>query len=137
MATTAVKQNGTSKNEVTAKTSVVKKLAQDAVKSAPAKVQKQVPKTPEPTLNLDERINRFEKLKGIATNRERLVGTLSNLTRFNYNSSESCTFYLRDASGLEFKTTNSTLINLIAEQLQQTLEERKSQLEKQLMEFQL
>ncbi len=139
---TATKQNGiaTKKETTTTKKEVQQKLTQQAQgKTLSKSAVKEISKANavKPLINLDERINRFEKLKGIASQRERLVGTLSNLTRFNYNSSESCSFYLKDASGMEFKTTNSNLITLVASTLQETLEKRKAELEKELLEFEL
>ncbi len=123
MATTA-KQNGTSKKETVtkAKQEVVKKLVSDAIKT---------------NVNLDDRINQFEKLRGLANQRERLVNTLTELARFNYNHAESSTFSLKDAKGLEFKTTNTNLIKLVSEQLQETLEARKIELENEIMDFNL
>ncbi|MGH1384318.1 hypothetical protein [Kordia sp.] len=138
MATTAVKQNGSAKKETTVvKRTVTKKLAQDATKPTNGTAQKPEAKPQKQPVNLDERIHRLEKLKGVASQRERLVETLSSLTRFNYNTGGSNSFSLIDASGIEFKTTNSNLIMLVANTLQQTLEERKAELEKQLMEFEL
>lgn len=135
---TAVKQNGSAKKETgTPKATVTKKLAQQAVKPTNGAAHNQTTKPQSPIVNLDDRINRFEKLKGIATQRERLVDTLSSLQRFNYNSGESCSFSLKDAFGLEFKTTNSNLITLVADTLQKTLENRKAELEKELLEFEL
>lgn len=138
MATATVKQNGSAKKETTtAKRAVTKKLAQEVVKPKSESASKPEKKPDAQPVNLLERIQRLEKLKGISSKRERLVETLSSLSRFNYNSSESCSFFLKDASGMEFKTTNSNLITLVATQLQATLENRKAELEKQLMEFQL
>lgn len=134
MATNA-KTNGQSKRETTStKATVQKKLADEATGKPTTPVAKEPTK---PDVNLDERINRFEKLRGIANQRERLVKTLSELSRFNYNSSDSCSFSIKDATGLEFKTTNSNLINLVASQLQATLEARKAEIEAELIKFQL
>jgi len=131
MATTA-KTNGTSKKETTTpKTAVKKQLAQEAAGKTPAPIIKPEIKI----LNLDACIDRFEKLRGVANQRERLVTTLTELARFNYNSSESCTFSLVDATGLKFETTNTNLIKLIASELQKTLEIRKTELEEQLIEL--
>ena len=118
------KQNGTEKKETatTARRTVQKKLASEAIEN---------------NINLDERINQFEKLRGIANQRERLSKTLTELSRFNYNSAESSTFTLKDAAGLEFKTTNSNLISLVATGLQTTLEARKIEIEKEILEFKL
>ncbi|MCB0486169.1 MAG: hypothetical protein KDC47_08235 [Flavobacteriaceae bacterium] len=135
---TAVKQNGTAKKETaTVKKEVQQQLAKDAIDNS-----KDTPKVPEKkevatTVNLDDRIQRFEKLRGMANNRERLVQTLNELTKFNYNQGDSSTFYIRDASGLEFKTTNTNLIRLVTSNLQATLEDRKVELEKEILQFEL
>ena len=42
-------------------------------------------KAPVNTANLDDRIQKFEKLKGPTTNRERLTGTLNEPNKFKYN----------------------------------------------------
>ncbi len=131
MATNA-KTNGQSKNETaTVKKEVQKKLAQGATGKAPTPVVK----TALVNVSLDECIDRFEKIRGVANQRERLSKTLTELSRFNYNSSDSCTFSLKDVAGLEFKTTNTNLIKLIAGELQKTLEQRKVEIEKQLVEL--
>jgi hypothetical protein len=89
------------------------------------------------TINLDERIQKFEKLRGLATQRERLTQTLNELTKFNYNQDDSSSFYLRDSRNLEFKTTNTNLIKLVTEHLQSTLEQRKYEIEEQIVQFEL
>lgn len=135
---TAVKQNGTAKKETaTVKKEVQQQLAKDAIDNS-----KDTPKVPEKkevatTVNLDDRIQRFEKLRGMANNRERLVQTLNELTKFNYNQGDSSSFFIRDASGLEFKTTNTNLIRLVTSNLQATLEDRKVELEKEILQFEL
>ncbi|MBW8244857.1 hypothetical protein K1F50_18765 [Muricauda oceani] len=123
-----VKQNATVKT-------VKDKLTQEAMASTVN--GKDVPDREKPTINLDDRIQRFEKLRGLATNRERLTSTLNELTKFNYNQGDSCSFFIRDSHGLEFKTTNSNLIKLVTEHLQLTLQARKTELEKEIIEFQL
>ena len=73
MATNA-KTNGQSKTEtVTTKAAVQKKLASEASGKATTPVTKVPVK---PNVNLDERISRFEKLRGLANQRERLTATL-------------------------------------------------------------
>ena len=89
-----------------------------------------------PVVNLDARIQQFEKLRGIANKRERLVHTLSELTRFNFNTDDA-SFVLQDSSGMSFKTGNTNLIKLVTSQLQETLEKRKDELEKQIVGFEL
>lgn len=125
------KTNGHAKTETTTpKPAITKKLVEQAVKP-------ETQPAPEPVINLEERIDRFEKLRGITTQRERLVQTLTELARFNYNSSDSCSFYMKDSTGLEFKTTNSNLIKLISDELQHTLETKKTDLENQIIGFML
>jgi hypothetical protein len=111
-----------------AKTSVKGKLTEEAkttpVNGTPAKA-KEVPVKAVPVLapvSLDKRIQNFEKLRGLANNREQLVSKLNELTKFNNNHDGSSQFTLRDSTGLEFKTTNTNFINLVTTQLQATLE---------------
>lgn len=88
-------------------------------------------------MNLEQRIQKFEKLRGLATQRERLTQTLSELTRFNYNQGDSSSFHIRDSHNLEFKTTNTNLIKLVTTHLQTTLEARKEEIEQQIVQFEL
>ncbi|WP_335965486.1 hypothetical protein [Galbibacter sp. PAP.153] len=133
---TKVKSNGTAKKvNATVKKEVQKKLTEEAVgKTVVPEKTKTVGK---PTINLDDRIQKFEKLRGLATQRERLTETLSELTKFNYNQDDSSSFHLRDSRNLEFKTTNTNLIKLVTTHLQSTLEQRKSEIEEQIVKFEL
>lgn len=88
-------------------------------------------------ISLDDRIQKFEKLRGLATQRERLSETLTELTKFNYNQDSSSSFFIRDSRHLEFKTTNSNLIKLVTSHLQSTLEQRKAKIEQQIVQFEL
>ncbi|MCX2682064.1 hypothetical protein OOZ15_19085 [Galbibacter sp. EGI 63066] len=118
MATT-VKQNGIAKKQAaSSKNEVKKKLTKEAIGKSPASAKvKEAVKTNKASVNLDDRIQKFEKLRGLATQRERLVQTLNELTKFNYNQGDSSSFYLRDSHGMEFKTTNSNLIKLVSTHL--------------------
>lgn len=133
---TKTRQNGTAKKEnATVKKEVQQKLTEEAVgKTIVPEKTKTVEK---PTINLDDRIQKFEKLRGLATQRERLTETLSELTKFNYNQDGSSSFYIRDSRNLEFKTTNTNLITLVTKHLQSTLEQRKSEIEEQIVKFEL
>lgn len=135
---TKAKQNGIAKKQTTSSQEVKKKLAEDAIgkPSATTKV-KEAENTDKAPVNLDDRIQKFEKLRGLATQRERLVQTLNELTKFNYNQGDSSSFYLRDSHGMEFKTTNSNLIQLVSTHLQSTLEARKGELENEIVSFEL
>ncbi len=131
-----VKQNGVAKKEnATVKKEVQKKLTEQAI--GKTTVPKKTVVTEKSVINLDERIQRFEKLRGLATQRERLTQTLSELTKFNYNQDDSSSFYLRDSRNLEFKSTNTNLIKLVTTHLQSTLEQRKSEIEEQIIQFEL
>lgn len=137
MKTATVKQNGTAKKETTTpKKAVQKKLAEQATGKTPTPVTNQE-KTPIIPVNLDDRMQKFEQLKGLAHQRERLNSTLTSLTKFKYNQSDSCTFYIKDSDGLEFRTTNTNLIQLVTNHLKHTLDTRKTEIEKQLVAFEL
>ena len=133
---TKTKSNGTAKKvNATVKKEVQKKLTEEAIGKT---VVPEKPKTVEkPTINLDDRIQKFEKLRGLADQRERLTETLNELTKFNYNQDDSSSFHLRDSRNLEFKTTNTNLIKLVTTHLQSTLEQRKSEIEEQIVKFEL
>lgn len=111
-------------------------MANDATGKTPT-VQPVKPNPITPMVQLAERIQGFEKLRGLADQRERLHNTLTDIQRFNYNNDGTSTFFMRDSSGKEFKTTNSNLIQLVAEKLQTTLEARKKQLETEILAFEL
>jgi hypothetical protein len=137
MATAIAKQNGTAKKETTVvKKQVQKKLAKEATGQKPTPV-KETPKIETPIINLDEKINRFEKLRGLANNRELVARKLTEMSKFNYNNDGSSTFYVRDASGNEFKTTNSNLIKMVTSQLQGILQQKKQDIEQQIIVFEL
>lgn len=124
MATT-VKQNGIGKaTSTTAKAKVKQQLATEAI-------------DPKTTQSLDDRIESFEKLRGLATQRERLVDTLGELNKFKYSNGDSCIFMLRDEHNKEFKTTNTNLIKLVTDNLQATLQKRKGELEAEILQFTL
>ncbi len=136
MATT-VKQSAVKKETATSKTAIKKKLTEEAKANVTSANGVQPQKKAAPEINLDERIQKFEKLRGLATQRERLVQTLSEITKFNYNQDDSSSFYLRDSPGNEFKTTNNNLIKLVSNHLQSTLESRKKELEIEILAFEL
>ena len=136
---TKVKQNGTVKRQnATVKKEVQKKLTEKAIGKTLASVKDKEQSTIKKiAVNLDDRIQKFEKLRGLATQHERLTQTLNELTKFNYNQDDSSSFYLRDSRNLEFKTTNTNLIKLVTTHLQSTLEQRKSEIEEQIVQFEL
>ena len=133
---TKARQNGIAKKEnATVKKEIQKKLTDEAV--GKTVVSEKTSTVGKPTVNLDDRIQKFEKLRGLATQRERLTETLNELTKFNYNQDGSSSFHIWDSRNLEFKTTNSNLIKLVMTHFQSTLEERKSEIEEQIVQFEL
>lgn len=136
---TKTKQNGAAnKQHATVKKDVQKKLTEEAIGKTPAIEKVNGQKIAEkPQINLDERIQKFEKLRGLATQRERLTDTLNELTKFNYNQGDSASFHIRDSHNLEFKTTNTNLIKLVTTHLQSTLEQRKAEIETEIVQFEL
>ncbi len=141
MATATVKQNGSAKKATTAKKNVQEKLAKEAIGEKPTPITKEevqpIKTQTSPLIDLQSRLEKFEHMKGLAHQRERLNETLSELNKFKYNQSDSSSFYLKDSHGLEFKTTNSNLTHLVTNHLKLTLETRKKEIEKQLIEFEL
>lgn len=133
---TKTKANGVAKNQsATVKKEIQKKLTQEAIGKNVTPEPKVISQKSE--ISLDERIQKFEKLRGLATQRERLAETLTELTKFNYNQDGSSSFFIRDSRHLEFKTTNSNLIKLVTSHLQSTLEQRKAEIEEQIVQFEL
>ncbi len=133
---TKAKQNGTVKRQTTTvKKEVQNKLTNEAIGKTVASEKKVT--VEKPVINLDDRIQKFEKLRGLATQRERLTETLNELTKFNYNQDGSSSFHIRDSRHLEFKTTNSNLIKLVSTHLQSTLEQRKAEIEQEIVQFEL
>jgi hypothetical protein len=136
MATT-VKQNGTPKKPATSSTPIKQKLAEEA-KGQPSPSPKKEEKPPIMTpISLEAKIEHFEKLRGIANQRERVVETLSSLSKFRYNQGDSSIFKITDGNGLEFITSNTNLINLVTQEVQHVLVKRKSELEQQILDFSL
>lgn len=77
---TKTKANGVAKNQsATVKKEVQKKLTQDAIGKTVTPKPKVIAQKSE--ISLDERIQKFEKLRGLATHRERLSETLTELTK--------------------------------------------------------
>ncbi|BDW93400.1 hypothetical protein MACH07_22320 [Flagellimonas marinaquae] len=133
---TKTKSNGVAKRQnATVKKDVQKKLTEEAI--GKTVVHEKQPENKKTVVNLDDRIQKFEKLRGLATQRERLTETLNELTKFNYNQDGSSSFYIRDSRNLEFKTTNSNLIKLVTTHLQSTLEQRKAEIEREIVQFEL
>lgn len=133
---TKAKQNGTVKRQTaTVKKEIQNKLTNETIGKTVASEKKVA--VEKPVINLDDRIQKFEKLRGLATQRELLTETLNELTKFHYNQDGSSSFHIRDSRHLEFKTTNSNLIKLVTTHLQSTFEQRKAEIEQEIVQFEL
>lgn len=134
------KQNGVAKRTVATQKNAVKAHIEKKTEEK-ATTKEVVTPTPQPTppvakvKTLDERLSSFERMKGLANQRERLNTTLTDLNKFKYQNSDSCVFLLRDENGKEFKTTNNNLIQLVTDVLQEKLTTRKTEIEKSILEF--
>jgi hypothetical protein len=121
---THVKTNGVEKKAVAPKAATTKTLAKQIA-------------TPESKQSIEDRMAKFEHLRGLASQRERLVNTLGNLNKYKYNNGDGMVFLLRDETGKEFKTTNTTLIQLVSDILVEQLNTRKTEIEEQIIGFNL
>ena len=91
----------------------------------------------QPIVSLADKLQKFEKMKGLANQQEKLATTLTDLTKFKYNQGDSCVFLIRDEEGKEFKTSNTNLIGLVTNQLVHTLQLKKKDVETKLLAFQI
>ncbi|TSE07430.1 hypothetical protein FOF46_15910 [Aquimarina algiphila] len=113
----------TVKKEETPK-DVTEKLAKEAVgKTTP--------------ISIEDRMTAFDQLTGLANQRTRLKSKLEELNKFVFNNGANCEFSVKDEEGKTFKTTNNNLITLVTGILKDTLEERKTEIEAQIVKFQL
>ena len=130
-----VQQNGAAKRTVKANSKAIKEKVETKTKVT---VKKEVPTNTEQKLaspvvkhtSLEERLENFERMKGLASQRARLADTLNELNIFKYQNSDSCIFQLKDENGKEFKTTNNNLIKLVTDVLKDQLTSRKDEIEK-------
>lgn len=147
MATTKAnaKQNGsdTKKNGTTPKTTTTgtQKPAQaakknDAAKDVTEKLAQEAIGNTIP-INIEERMTAFDQLTGFANQRTRLKTKLDELNKFVFNNGTNCEFTVKDEDGKTFKTTNNNLITLVTGILKDTLEKRKTEIEEQIVTFQL
>ncbi len=85
--------------------------------------------------SLDERLIRFEELKGLNSKRDYVTRTLTEVQKFNFGTNGSSSLILQDETGHQFSTSNTNLITMLAENLQERLESKKKELEEKIMTF--
>lgn len=136
--------NEASNGKVKASTSkAVSGNGDNNIKTVAKETQKEEIKVkPKPTLvspkfSLQERIERVKLLDGLANKRVRVVDTLSDLRKFQFSSDESCSLSLEDSSGKEFNTSNSNLIGMLTEHLENLLQDKVKELDAQILEFEI
>ena len=119
-------------------TSVVSKpVSKNGEKKTPEKkpTTKVTDLKPTSIKSLEEKVERFEKLHGLNTKRERMASTLRDLNKFSYNQDFSPSFVLQDGSDQTFKTSNTDLLEIIVTALKDTLQGRLSTIEEEMISF--
>lgn len=83
--------------------------------------------------SLDERIQRVEDLGMLIDKWRKLTETRRNLQTFNLGADGmGATVFLRDASGKEFKTSNSPVVSAVSEEIKNTLDAKIREVEEQI-----
>ncbi len=123
VAPTQTTPKGANDKEVIQPEDVTKKLAQEAL----GKI----------AISIEDRMTAFEQLTGLANQRTRLKNKLNELNKFVFNNGANCEFTVKDEEGKMFTTSNNNLITLVTGILKETLEERKTEIENQIVTFNL
>ena len=109
----------------------VEKKAEEAVIPAEAVVEKPVIVIRE--LTLQEKINKIENLQLIVEKRERLVGTRSELEKFQTSSNDfNCTLRLNDSDGNVFTTSFTPGVKKVVEFLKGSFDSSIESIEDQI-----
>lgn len=106
-------------------------------KHNPAKVVESMKEAKKANINvsLDERLKRFEELRGLNNKHDSINVTLTHLQKFNFSQNDSCSLVLQDQAGKQFSTTNTNLITMLSNNLQGQLERKKKELEDDILAF--
>lgn len=89
------------------------------------------------TLSLEERIQKADELKSLTLKRERTIKTLHHIRTFSFASDESCVLTISDSENQKFETSNSNLVNLLKDYLIKVLSDKVSELDDEIMAFNL
>jgi len=112
-----------------------------ATKKAPVNGKHTTPvkvvKTPDPALNLEDRIQRVTELQGLTQKRGLVLETLNNLRTFKFSGDDSVLLEIKDSSNKRFSTSNNNLIDLLSKQLESLLQGKLNDLNKEIIEFKL
>ena len=93
------------------------------------KDEKEVTEAP----SLEKRIQKVEDLSMLIEKWRKLTETRRNLQTFSLGADGlGATVFLRDASGKEFKTSNTPVVSAVMEEIKTTLDERIKEVETQI-----
>ena len=110
---------------------VEQKVEEVVIPPAPAVVEKPINVIRE--LTLQEKINKIENLQLIVEKRERLVGTRSELEKFQTSSNDfNCTLRLNDSDGNVFSTSFTPGVKKVVEFLKGSFDSSIESIEDQI-----
>lgn len=87
--------------------------------------------------SLEERIQKADELKSLTVKRARTIKTLHHIRTFSFASDDNCTLTITDSERQEFETSNSNLISLLKEYLIKVLSDKVSELDDEILAFNL
>ncbi|WP_159516927.1 hypothetical protein [Sunxiuqinia indica] len=83
--------------------------------------------------SLEKRIQKVEDLSMLIEKWRKLTETRRNLQTFSLGADGmGATIFLRDASGKEFKTSNTPVVSAVMEEIKSTLDEKVKEVEEQI-----
>ncbi|MBW8333636.1 MAG: hypothetical protein K0M40_16530 [Prolixibacteraceae bacterium] len=83
--------------------------------------------------SLEKRIQKVEDLSMLIEKWRKLTETRRNLQTFSLGADGlGATVFLRDASGKEFKTSNTPVVSAVMEEIKSTLDEKIKEVEDQI-----
>lgn len=122
-------QNGTV-NKVAKRPNVKTKISKPTPHSAVKETMTTKP-------SLEERIQKADELKSLTLKRARTINTLHHLRSFNFASDDNCTLTITDSEHQQFETSNSNLIGMLKEHLISVLSNKVSELDDEIIAFNL
>jgi hypothetical protein len=100
---------------------------------APLDVVKKEEKAVAEVPSLEKRIQKVEDLSMLIEKWRKLTETRRNLQTFSLGADGmGATIFLRDASGKEFKTSNTPVVSAVMEEIKTTLDEKVREVEEQI-----
>jgi len=83
--------------------------------------------------SLEKRIQKVEDLSMLIEKWRKLTDTNRNLQTFSFGADGmGATVFLRDASGKEFKTSNTPVVSAVMDEIKSTLDEKIKEVENQI-----